>query len=295
MNILLTGASGFVGSNICARLADLKYSITGCDDYSFGSPKNDVRDVPRLKMDFNKIDEQTLNQFDLLIHCATSNIIYAQTNEIETFRNNAINTMTLFRRYKGRIIYTSTSSVYHQAKVFPTPETVELHTYNAYDSSKLIAELFLQERGNYTTLRLSNVYGYQQRVTPFSGVVSRMVDAVMHDQPIPINGDGKSTRDYTFVDDVVDAVLQSIEHPALNTELNISTGRETSVLELSEIVCKTLGRPHNVTFIPNRIIDTIQRRCVDGSKAKQLLGWTPKVTLEQGILKAAEWYKHEEK
>jgi UDP-glucose 4-epimerase len=294
MNILVTGSSGFVGSNVCERLVKLGYTLTGCDNYLFGDPRNDTKAMRHLHVDFNDLSAEQLNEFDLIVQCAVSNIIYAQTRVIETFRNNAINTIKMFQRFKGRILYTSTVSVYGQATVIPTPETAELSTYNAYDSSKLIAELFLQERRNYTTLRLSNVYGYQQRLTTYSGVVSKMICAAMKDKPIDINGDGKSTRDYTFVDDTVDAIVKAVELPALNTEINVGSGVDTSSLGLSEIVCRVLGKPHTVSFIPNRGIDTIYRRCVDRTKAKQLLGWDPKVSLEEGIRRAVEWYKREE-
>lgn len=290
--IILTGACGFVGSNISKRLFESGYEIVNIDDLSFGNKDNLSVNNELHRFGFEQLTEETLSKFDILIHCATSNIIYAMDKPIETFQNNATNTIKLFQKFKGKIIYTSTASVYGQADIIPTPEDAEIRTNNAYDQSKYIAELFLQQRGNYTTLRLSNVYGTNQRAdNPFCGVMGKLVNNILNDKPVKINGDGKQTRDYTHADDVVDAIMIAIEREALNTEINIASGKETSINELVDAIVIITDKTALREYVESRKIDGIIRRCLDIRKAEQLLGWKPKIFLGEGICKTIEWLR----
>lgn len=287
-SIILTGAAGFVGSNIARRLKVLGYKGQNIDNLSFGNKKNIEGNL--AKIGFEELSPSFLSAFDILIHCATTNIIYAMDHPVETFQNNATNTIKLFQKFKGKIIYTSTASVYGQADFFPTPEDAEIRTNNSYDQSKYIAELFLKQRGNYTTLRLSNVYGINQRPdNPFCGVIGRLVDNILNDKPINVNGQGTQTRDYTFVDDVVDAVITAVNKEALNTEINIATGIETSIMGLMEMISDYTGKDPLYQQVEARKIDGILRRCLDIKKAEQLLGWKPNTPLEEGIKKTITW------
>lgn len=288
--IILTGACGFVGSNIAKRLLDSGYKFFNVDNLKFGNLKNVQAGIEIYEKGFEFLTEETLSKFDILIHCATSNIIYAMDNPIETFQNNATNTLRLFQKFKGKIIYTSTASVYGQADIIPTPEDAEIKTNNAYDQSKYISELFLQERGNYTTLRLSNVYGINQRPdNPFCGVMGKLINNVLNNEPVKINGDGLQTRDYSFIDDIVDVIIIAIEKESLNTEINIATGKETSINELISIIEKVTEKNSEKDYVASRKIDGITRRCLSVVKAKELLNWEPKIFLEDGIKKTINW------
>lgn len=290
--IILTGASGFVGSNIAKRLIELGYTTNNVDNYSFGNVGNSENILIQHK-DFNDLTESELDEYGTLIHCATSNIIYAMDKPIETFQNNATNTIKLFQKFKGKIIYTSTASVYGEAKVIPTPEYAEISTNNAYDQSKYIAELFLKERGNYTTLRLSNVYGINQRPdNPYCGVIGRLIYTILNNKEVKINGTGTQTRDYTFVDDIVHAIMISVFKDAFNTEINIATGKETSILELVKMISGITGMDPFDNHIQARKIDGISRRCLDIKKAEKLLGWKPQISLEEGIKKTILWMQN---
>lgn len=280
MKILITGAVGMIGANLCHRLNERSYEFIACDNLSFGRIENTEGKYPIIKCDFKEIPQSTLDQFDILIHLATSNIIYAMTEPIETFKNNALETMKLFNRFKGKIIYTSTASVYGNADLFPTPEKAEIKLSNPYDTSKYIAEWYLRTRGNFTTLRLSNVYGrFQDQSSPYCGVLGKFIDKYLEGKPFTIYGDGTATRDYTYVEDVVNAIIDCIELESLNIEINIATGVETNVIDLTNMIdLKSVFK-----MMPSRSIDAIQRRCLDISKAKQLLGWEPKTSLQEGI------------
>ena len=276
--MLITGCAGFVGSNLCNHL---QRDFVGVDNLKFGYRDNLLSKVKWIESDFEKID---LSSYNTLVHLACANIIYAQENMIDTFRINALNTIDLFSRFKGKIIYTSTSSVYGNAESYPTNEHSPTRVSNAYDQSKLIAEKYLQLRGNYTTLRLSNVYGPNQREDhPYSGVIGKFIGQMKRNQTVSIYAKGISTRDYTYVKDVVRAIEICIDLPALNTEINIGTGIETDSLDLAHLIANLMSKPLNIKYEPPRKIDTISRRCLDISKAKKFLNWEPEYNLEKGI------------
>lgn len=278
--ILVTGCAGFVGSNLCNHL---KRPFLGIDNLQFGYKENLNKEVNWITLNFNDI-VHCINEFDILVHLACANIIYAQNYHIETFKTNALDTIKLFQRFKGKIIYTSTSSIYGNASEFPTKETSEDKVSNAYDQSKLIAELFLRQRGNYTTLRLSNVYGKNQRPNhPYSGVIGKFIGQAKEGKPMTIFAKGTSTRDYTYVEDVVSAIKKAIDLPALNTEINIGTGVETDTIDLAHLISDLMDKVINVDFYPARTIDGIKRRCLDISRAKELLKWEPEYNLERGL------------
>lgn len=294
MKILITGVGGLVMSRVAENLIrnyDL-CDLYGIDDFSFGCIENVPEQLSFDQVDFDRFGEKFLNQYDILIHGAVSNLIYSQTQPEQTFKNNALKTLNLFSKFHGKIIFTSTASVYNNASVIPTDEDAPVHCVNSYDSSKRIAELYLQARGNYTTLRLSNVYGINQRSdNPYCGAVGRMIGQALKGEPITINGDGTDTRDYSFSEDVAEAIFKAADRSALNTEVNISSMTETNALDLSKLICKELNVVHKIERIPKRSIDSISRRCLNNNKAFHLLGWSPTISLEEGVKRTIQWQK----
>lgn len=292
MRCLISGVAGFVGSNIAAKLLELDYEVYGCDDMSFGDKRNIPDGLAWMDMGFENAGERYLSEYDVLIHAATKNIIWSQSHPVPTFISNGVDTIKFFQKFKGKIIYLSSASVYNNAKNFPTKEETETHVVNAYDASKLIVELFLQERGDQSTLRLSNVIGENQRPdNPYCGVVAKMIHSCLNGDPIIINGTGTHTRDYTYVGDVVNAVIKAVEFPPINTCVNISTEKETSVIALGEMIAKAIGVPFDPRYAPARAIDTITRRVLGNHKAKRMLDWYPKTSLEEAIKKTIAWQK----
>lgn len=283
MNILITGAAGFIGSNLIKRIHNQGLKYNGLDDLSFGCKENS--DGYRvLYTGFETFSKEYLNQFDVLIHLACANLIYAQDHQVKTFEINALNTFRLFRDFKGKIIYTSTASVYGQADHFPVQEDSKIKVSNSYDQSKYLAEMYLQLRGDFTTLRLSNVYGYNQRPEhPYSGVIGKLIGNALQKKRYKIIGSGMATRDYTFIDDVLDAIILAALSPAFECPINIATGIETTPLKIAYMISEIMKTPFDVEFLNERSIDNISRRCLDIKRAHDLLGWEPNTDLQKGL------------
>jgi UDP-glucose 4-epimerase len=286
-SIFITGICGFIASNVANKLVKLGYDVVGVDNLKFGFKENLDSDVRWHQLGIGKesyIYHGILNNCDVLVHMACANIIYGMDHPIETFKTNALDSINLIEQFAGQIVYTSTSSVYGNAAQIPTSEDSEFNVSNAYDQSKLIFERYLKLRGNYTTLRLSNVYGKNQRPeNPYCGVIGKFIDSAIKGNPMQIYGDGLSTRDFTYIDDVVNAIIMAIDQDPKNTEINIGTGIETTSNELSNIISEIIKTPNLVTHVGTRSIDRITRRCLNITKAEEILGWEPKISLSEGI------------
>ncbi len=292
--ILLSGSAGFLGSMIAKRLDEMRWKYTGIDSLKFGNIKNVSNKDHFRHIDIADMSELDLSQYDTLIAAHTANIIFAQTHCSETMKNNAVDTGELFERFKGKIIYISTSSVYGNPKVIPTPETADIELCNPYDISKYAAEQMLRWRGNYTIIRPANIYGVNQRLdNVYCGVVPRFINAAMNKKPMQIYGIGESSRDYNYVDNVVDAVIAATWKDSFNAPINIASGIEVSIKELAILISEIMDVPVQLEYVEGRKIDNITRRCLDISKAEKLLGWTPKVGLREGLERTIEWMKKE--
>lgn len=289
ISVYISGICGFVGSNFVRHLLQAGYYVGGCDSMEFGYAENLPQGFVWTRKGIDCVLSE-INQYDILVSCHTANIIYAQDHPIGTHHTNTIDTINLFREFEGKIIYTSTSSVYGNADELPTTEDAPKKLTNAYARSKYCAELFLQDRGNYTTVRLSNVFGRNQRPDhAYSGVIGKVLGAMLNTGEIKVYGNGEQTRDFVYVDDVCDAIIKAIELPALNTEINIGTGIETSVNQLIEIGKELCGDGFLAYNVEPRVIDNVDRRCLDNTKAQRLLGWSPKTKIKDGMRLTAAW------
>jgi nucleoside-diphosphate-sugar epimerase len=287
--ILVLGAAGFIGTNICERLMyNESYYLVGIDNLKFGCKMPNVHDnFDFIVGDINTMDINYVNNFDIVISSYCSNIIYASKHPVDTYINNVIKFINTLSKYNGKIINLSTSSLYGNPKYFPTPEISITNTSNAYDTSKYIIEEYLKIRGNYTTFRLTNVFGkYQRPESEYSGVISRFIYNKYLKKDVIVNGNGEDTRDFNYVSNVIDAIISAIEKDSFNTEINIGTGKEISINKLLSIL-----EIKDIEYVAKRKIDGISRRCLDISKAKELLGWEPKISLAEGLELTGKWIK----
>jgi UDP-glucose 4-epimerase len=245
---------------------------------------------------------ELVSDHSLVLHLAARNIIASTANPLDDFATNIGGTLNILLAARAskvdRVVYSSSASVYGNPRTIPINEDDPLWTLSPYAVSKLGGEnyctAFSESYGlRVTTVRYSNVYGPGQRPdNPYSGVVSKFLVQAHAGEPISVHGDGEQTRDYTYIDDAVDATLTAAVHPRAEGEIfNVGTGIETSVNRLAEAVGEALGVDVNIDHIDRRDIDNIRRRVVNIEKIRRMLRWTPQWTLERGLVETANWYK----
>ena len=301
--ILVTGGAGFVGSAVTRRLVDAGARVTVLDDLFTGKAdelptgaefvRGSVTDAPLVN--------ELVAEHGLIFHLAARNIIASTANPLDDYATNiggTLNILLAARESKvDRIVYSSSASVYGNPRSIPINEDDGLWTLSPYAVSKLGGEnyctAFAESYGlRVATVRFSNVYGPHQRPdNPYSGVVSKFLVEAHAGRPITIHGDGEQTRDYTFIDDAVDATLLAAIHPRAEGEVfNVGTGIETSVNRLAASIGTALGTAIDVQHVDRRDIDNIRRRVVNIEKIRRMLRWTPQYTLERGLEQTVEWY-----
>lgn len=296
--ILITGACGFIGSNLMRYFKE-KYHVQGCDDLSFGKADNAEPGLNYNYSDFNDYTHGELDKFDYIVHGATCNIIFAQENPLRTLQVNDVNTAEFFSKvsHSTKVIYLSTASVYGNSAIQPLTEHSPVQLTNVYAMSKLAGEEHLKNlHTNYCILRLSNVYGpFQTPDNPYCGVMGKLLDAVVWGNPFEIYGDGRATRDYTYVGDVCRAVEAAMKNPNNNGEtFNIATGVERNIMELLKLTTFIEGaKKFPMKYVEARSIDTVQRRCLDAKKAHQIMGWQPTTDVFHGMQQTVSWLKEQ--
>ena len=189
----------------------------------------------------------------------------------------------------------SGGSIYGTPPTYPTSEDVPIDPASPYAASKVAGEVYLNTFRNLYGLECShiapaNVYGPRQDPHGEAGVVAIFSRALLAGRPTKIFGDGTDTRDYVFVDDVVDAFVRASGDKGGGQRFNIGTGVETSVRQLHSAIASAVGAPDEPEFHPPRLGD-LRRSCLDNSRAEKVLGWTPKVKLEDGVAQTVAFFR----
>jgi UDP-glucose 4-epimerase len=194
-----------------------------------------------------------------------------------------------------RVVLASTAAVYGDPDRTPTAEGAPIRPLSPYGTSKAAAEWYL---GQYArlhglstlALRMSNVYGPRQDPHGEAGVVAIFAEALLCGKPTKVFGDGSNTRDYVYVDDVVDAFVKAAGPVGDGMRFNIGTGVETSDRQLHSAVAAAVGGPDEPEFHPPRLGD-LRRSCLDIRRAQQVLDWSPQVELEEGVRRTVEYFR----
>lgn len=306
--ILITGGLGFVGKNLTrALLENCNSEIVIVDDCSNSNVEYDKDLLSNVK--FYKLSVCDSKNFLPLLkgvayifHLASRGISSGSVDPINDLNVNTHSSLEMLeylriekpRNFK-RFIYASTSSIYGNNAILPFNETLSPEILNHYAGSKFLAEsygrLYAQKYNVPTVaLRLSNVYGPGQ--SPFNlycGVIGKFVFNALLNRPLTIFSCWDHTRDYTFIEDVIDAfILSSKSAKAVGNIYNVGTGVEISVKELINTLFKYFP-DINYELETQRDIDNIQRRCVCNKKIYNELGWIPKYDLQKGVIKTIEW------
>lgn len=291
--IIITGAAGFIGSNLANYLnKNCKEPIICIDNLKFGSRKNLNDSIYLYEQDFRCLPLKTCYD-DVLVHLATFNINYASVHPEETFINNANNTIELFNSFPGKIIYISSASIYGDPVTFPVSESHRIRPENAYAISKLTPELILQERGNFTTLRLSNVYGRNARPELYCGVIGWIIRAAIKHETFKLINHGDDTRDFVYIDDVISAILIAIDKLPINCAVNICTGIETRIKDIMSEISAISGEEIRTIEEKAHKKDNILRRVLDPKRANHLLSWNHIFSLNEGLVEYYIWMKNE--
>lgn len=301
--ILVTGGAGFVGGAVARRLVEAGARVTVLDDLFTGQAETIPTGAEFIEGSVTDrvLVDQLVAANGLIFHLAARNIVASTANPRDDFETNIGGTLNVLLAARAsrvdRIVYASSASVYGNPRSIPINEDDHLTLLSPYAVSKLGGEnyctAFYESYGlPIACVRYSNVYGPGQRPdNPYSGVVSKFFADAYAGRPVSVHGDGEQTRDYTYVDDAVEATLLAAIHPRAEGEVfNIGTGIETSVNALAAGIGEALGKAVEVHHIDRRDIDNIRRRVVNIEKARRMLRWTPQVTLDRGLSRTADWF-----
>jgi UDP-glucose 4-epimerase len=309
--VLVTGGAGFVGSRLARACLASGAHVTVLDDFFTGRLEN-LPKSSRLRVVEGSVTDPSIMQglvaeARIVFHLAARNIIASIDDPKSDFLVNAGGTLTLLQTVKDvarpdiRIVYASSASVYGNPRHLPIGEEDGETCLSPYAASKLAGELYCRvyyEQYNLrvAVLRYSNVYGIGQSPSnPYCGVISKFLAAVERGEKIEIHGDGLQTRDFTYVDDTVEATILAALSPKAEGEIfNVGTGIETSMLELVAILSRLYGRPLDVRHIERRDIDNVRHRVMNIEKIRSRLRWIPTLTLADGLHRTMEWLRHPE-
>ena len=301
--ILITGGAGFIGSHLTDKLIEKGHSVVVIDNLSTGKKENLN---PKTKFYEADICDSKIAQIfkeekpEIVFHFAAQiDVRKSIDNPMSDAEINILGSLNLLENcrkvdIKKFIFISSGGAVYGDTNIIPTPETQPENPESPYGITKMTIEKYLcfykKTFGlNYTILRPANVYGPRQDSKGEGGVVAIFCDKMLKNEEITINGDGEQSRDFVFVDDVVNATFLSIKGEKSNI-YNIGTGIETNINEIfrkiKELTNSNCEEIHELAKSGGQT-----RSCLDYSKAKQELGWQPKYNLEDGLKETIKWFK----
>jgi len=304
--ILITGGAGFLGSHLCERLLDQGNQIICLDNFSTGRHANINHLLNRssftlITHDITKpINLKVDEIYNLACPASPPKYQFDPIGTIKTSVIGAINMLELAQINNAKILQASTSEIYGDPEVHPQPESYwgkvnPIGIRSCYDEGKRGAETlffdFHRQQGvRIKVARIFNTYG--PKMHPSDGrVISNILMQALTHKPITIYGDGTQTRSFCYVDDLLDGLILLMNTPDNVTgPINLGNPNEFSILELAEIVLNLCSSSSELKFVPLPSDDPKQRQ-PDISKARLLLGWTPKIPLKIGLKKSLDYYK----
>lgn len=310
MKILITGGAGFIGSYLCEKYTKEEHIVLCLDNFLSGNLLNvrhllDYRNFKLIKgdvRDFNLL-ERIIRDVDVVFHLAAQ--IHVDRSYVEprlTYEINVMGTQNVLevaRIYDvKKLIHTSTSEVYGSAQYVPIDEKHPLDAPHPYGASKIAADrmcnAYVQTYGmNISIPRFFNIFGPRQRDIGYGGVISIFTRRVLNNIPPVIYGDGRQTRDYTYIEDAIRAFDLVLNHESRLEPINIGSGKEVSIIDLADMIidlCGKKGEMKSVHVEPR--IGEVKQLIADTRKAKEILGWKSKYDLKEGLKAFIQWYKN---
>ena len=311
-NVLVTGAAGFIGSNLTIELVNLGANVIGFDNLFNGRIENIEEIIENKSFKFIKGDIRDFNflleifeGIDIIYHVAAftsvpQSVLMPETcNDVNV--NGTLNVLNAARKRDiEKIIYSSSSSVYGDTPTLPKKEDMPRHPISPYGASKLACEGYMQAfhkiYGLRTlSLRYFNVFGPRQKDSPYSGVIAIWLGRLLNNKDLIIFGNGEQSRDFTYVKDVVQANLIAAEQSFSGEIINIAAGAPITLSNLAKLILKlTKKEKLNISYTNTRPGD-ILHSYADISKAKELLNFQPKFNQEEGLKDYFNWYRHKYK
>jgi UDP-glucose 4-epimerase len=304
MNILVTGAAGFIGSHLVEQYRAAGHSVAALDDLSGGKRENLLADVPFYEVSITDSEavRQAFAEFkpDIISHHAAQTSVVVSTREpIRDAMLNVVGTATIvteaIKAGVSKIIYPSSGgTVYGVTDQLPCPETAPINPFAPYALTKHVGEMYLRMYAQstplrFTVLRYGNIFGPRQDPHGEAGVCSIFTGKLLNGEKAKIFGDGSQARDYVFIDDVVKANIIALEKGD-GGSYNIGTGIGTTTLEVYEAVRKAVGTNLQPDMAPPRAGD-VQAFWLDPSLAAQELDWKAEVPFEEGVRRTVEWFR----
>jgi UDP-glucose 4-epimerase len=296
MNFLITGAAGFLGSALANRLAREGHQVRGLDDLSTGDPQGLSPDVLFTRGDVNDRPKlwTLLQDVDCVYHLAAR--VLVSESVLYPREYNAVNvggTVSLMEAMRDvgvrRVVFVSSGAVYGDQDEQPLDEQAFPNPHSPYAVSKLSAEHYVRTIGNLwaietVSLRVFNAYGPGQHLPPsHPAVIPNFIRQAVRGGTLVVHSDGRQTRDYVFVDDVVNAMVAAATADEINRlVINVGSGVETSVRELARMVLDVTKSKAEMMFNP-RNDPGVSRMCADLSLARERLGYKPRISLPDGL------------
>ncbi len=305
--ILVTGAAGFIGSNLTNKLLELGAEVTGIDNFFNGKLENLEESLENKNFHFVKGDIRDLNfliyilkDIDIVYHEAAftsvpqSILMPESCNDVNV--NGTLNLLNASRqRDIEKIIFASSSSVYGDLPALPKKENMKRLPISPYGVAKLACEAYMQSYYeiyglNTISLRYFNVYGPRQKDSPYSGVIAIWLGRLIKNKDLIIFGDGEQSRDFTYINDVVQANLLAMENNASGEIINIGAGSPIKLTDLAKLALKITNKKELKIIYADPRPGDILHSFADISKAIKLIKFQPKFTQEKGLRDYFTWY-----
>jgi len=304
--VLVTGGAGFLGSHLCDCLLDKGYDVLCVDNYYTGSKRNIAHLLgnPYFEIYRHDITFPLYVEVDEIYNlaCPASPIHY-QDDPVQTTKVNvhgSINMLGLAKRIKAKILQASTSEVYGDPTVHPQPESYYgnvncIGPRSCYDEGKRCAETlffdyFRQHRLKIKVARIFNTYGPKMHLND-GRVVSNFITQALRGEPITIFGDGSQTRSFCYVDDLIEGLIRLMQSPDdVTGPINLGRPNEFKILDLAQKIVELTNSKSEIIFKPLPIDDP-QKRRPDITLAHEVLGWEPKIELEEGLKKTIAYFE----
>ncbi|MGN0101308.1 MAG: SDR family NAD(P)-dependent oxidoreductase [Dietzia sp.] len=311
MRALVTGGAGFIGSTLVDRLLGEGHDVTVVDNLSRGRLENlaaaresgDRFEFHQLDLTDPAVEDVVArSRPEVVFHLAAQiDVRLSVEDPVYDAEVNVVGTVRLAEaaRKAGvrRIVFTSSGgSIYGPVTELPVAETRPVDPLSPYAAGKVAGEIYLEMFSRlygieWAGVAPANVYGPRQDPHGEAGVVAIFSQRLLAGQPTRVFGDGGNTRDYVFVDDVVDAFVRAAEVPAAaGLRFNVGTGVETTDRGLHTLVAEAAGAPDDPEYAPARLGD-VARSALDAGRAAEVLGWVPKVTIREGVARTVDYFR----